>query len=541
MDQNDLAWTAFRASLLAPLLTGEITSQERGNYFRKLAGQTHVMPDDKMGTISVRTLRRWYQLLRTAGIDGLTPKRRGDRGLAQRDKRAKIQRALELKREGPHRSDLVINQILRHEFGSDLASSTLYRHLRIHGATRKRLGLQKEKVRCQWTRDTPDALWMGDFSHGPIVLCDGQPKQTHLSAWIDMHSRYVVEARFYFRENLDILIDSLLRAWAKCGAPQELYTDNGKVYHSNGLTLACAKLAIKKLHRPPREPEPGGLVERFFQTVQTQFISEVLICQTLSFTQLNQAFSAWLASGYHQQLHSSTGQTPDQRYHISGRSIRHVDVSQVEAYFYRHETRTVDPTYSDVSIDTRRYRVDPRLRGMKVKVQFNPFRSDPQQPDEVTLYDLQDVYLGVAQRYERQRGAHGELPTAEQPKPLKDSPYIKCLLAEHQRQVSDACQAGINYHSAMQHDVLSLTQLCQHVSRFLGRSGLSGLDEAEHSAIEAFYRKHPQVRSWHVPRAAQQAAGGGLPQLLWALQMLLSGEGGPGQSSSAQSPPTEER
>jgi len=329
MDRNDLAWTAFRASLLAPLLTGEITSRERGNYFRKLAGQTHIMPDGKSGTISLRTLRRWYQQLRTAGIDGLAPKRRCDRGQAHRDNRAKIQRAIELKREGPNRSDQVINHILRNEFGGGLASSTLYRHLGIHGATRKRLGWQKEKVRCQWTRDTPDALWMGDFSHGPIVLCDGHPRQTHLSAWIDMHSRYVVEARFYFRENLDILIDSLLRAWAKHGAPRELYADNGKVYHSNGLTLACAKLAIKKLHRPPREPEPGGLVERFFQTVQTQFTSEVLICQTLSFTQLNQAFSAWLATGYHQQVHSSTGHTPDKRYHVSGRSIRHVDVTQV--------------------------------------------------------------------------------------------------------------------------------------------------------------------------------------------------------------------
>jgi len=541
MDRNDLAWTAFRASLLAPLLTGEISSEERGSYFRKLSGQAHIMPDGKLGTISLRTLRRWYQQLRTTGIDGLAPKRRSDRGQAQRDNRAKIQRAIELKREGPHRSDHVINHILRSEFGSGLASSTLYRHLGIHGATRKRLGMQKEKVRCQWTRDTPDALWMGDFSHGPIVLCDGQPRQTHLSAWIDMHSRYVVEARFYLRENLDILVDSLLRAWAKRGAPQELYADNGKIYHSRGLTLACAKLAIKKLHRPPREPEPGGLVERLFQTVQTQFISEVLICQTLSFTQLNQAFSAWLATGYHQQVHSSTGQMPDTRYHVSGRSIRHVDVTQVESYFYRHETRTVDPTYSDVSIDKRLYRVDRRLRGMQVQVQFNPFRSDPQQPDEVTLYDLQDVYLGVAQRYERERGAHGRPPAQEQPKPLLESPYIKCLLSEHQRQLGDACKAGINYQSAMQHDVLSLTQLCQHISRCMGRAGLSDLAQAEHQAIEAFYRKHPQVRSWHVPRAAEQAAGGGLPQVLWALVQLLNKESGSGQASPVQSPPKEER
>lgn len=532
MDRNDLAWTAFRASLLAPLLTGEITRAERGSYFRKLSQQTHVMPDGKSGTISMRTLRRLYQHLRTSGIEGLKPKRRSDRGQAQRDNRAKVQRAIELKREGPRRSDEVINRILQSEFGSGLASSTLYRHLSIHGATRKRLGIDREKVRCRWSRDCVNDLWMGDFSHGPIVMVDGAPKQTHLSAWIDMHSRYVVEARFYLKENLDILIDSLLRAWSKHGSPRELYADNGKVYHSNGLTLACAKLAIRKLHRPPREPEPGGLIERFFQTVQSQFISEVELCQRLTFDQLNQAFAAWLSSGYHQQVHSSTGHKPDALYHASGRIIRAVDVTEVETYFYRKEVRRVDTTHSDVSIDTRHYKVDLRLRGLKVQVLLNPFVGDPEHPDEVKLFDLQDNYLGVGQRYQRQRGAH---PLIESPKqePLAQSPYIKCLLDDHQRQLKDACEAGINYQSAMQHDMISLPVLCSQVSRALGRTGVSALHPHELQAIEEFFKKHPQIRSWQVLRAAEQAAGSGLPELLLAIRKLLDGGGDATSASSA--------
>jgi len=264
MDQKDLAWTAFRASLLSPRLTGEVTSGERGAYFQKLANEVHRLPNGTDGKISVRTLRRWYQHLRQQGIAGLKPKRRSDRGKPRSSIRTKIDRAIELKREQPRRSDKVINRILRSEFGSGLASSTLYRHLRINGATRIQLGIVKEKVRCQWTRDIPNALWMGDFSHGPIALYQGKACQTHLSAWIDSHSRYIVEARYYPKENLDILVDSLLRALAHHGSSRELYADNGKVYHSNGLVLACTKLQIAKQHRPPREPEPGGLIERFF-------------------------------------------------------------------------------------------------------------------------------------------------------------------------------------------------------------------------------------------------------------------------------------
>jgi len=89
----------------------------------------------------------------------------------------------------------------------------------------------------------------GRFEHGPPVIQHGQAVKTHLSAWIDCHSRYIVEARYYVRENLDIVIDSLLRAWGHDGASRELYVDNAKIYHAKGLVLACTQLNIKLLHR----------------------------------------------------------------------------------------------------------------------------------------------------------------------------------------------------------------------------------------------------------------------------------------------------
>ena len=82
----------------------------------------------------------------------------------------------------------------------------------------------------------------------------GRAVKTHLSAWIDCHSRYLVEARYYVRESLDILIDSLLRAWTRHGASRELYVDNAKIYYAKGLVLACTQLNINLLHRPPRDP-----------------------------------------------------------------------------------------------------------------------------------------------------------------------------------------------------------------------------------------------------------------------------------------------
>ena len=247
---------------------------------------------------------------------------------------------------------------------------------------------------------------MGDFSHGPIVLLEGKPCQTHLSAWIDSHSRYIVDTRYYLRENLDILVDSLLRAWAKHGSPRELYADNGKVYHANGLTVACAKLNIRKLHRPPREPEPGGLIERFFQTVQSQFSSEVDASKTLTFKELNQAFEAWLQAAYHQQVNRITGQRPHDRYFTEYRLVRTVPITEVESYFYQ-------------------------------------------------------------------------------------------------------------------------SQLGQMFSHHLGRSGIASFTTEELGALQTFHEKYPQVRSWQVLRAFEQAAGSGLAQTLWQLQSLPEDLGSP--------------
>src|SRR5690606_2620750 len=140
------------------------------------------------------------------------------------------------------------------------------------------------------------------------------------------HSRYVVEGRYYFRENLDILIDSLLRAWGTHGAPRELYVDNAKIYHSRALRLACTELNIQLLHRPPKDPPAGGLIERIIQTTQDQFESEIRAGRTLTLEELNRYFQAWLHVQYHQITHSQTGEQPRARFQAGTRYVRHVNM-----------------------------------------------------------------------------------------------------------------------------------------------------------------------------------------------------------------------
>jgi transposase InsO family protein len=517
MGRNDEAWAVFWCSLLSPVLMGEIPEAERERYFQKLSQQERLLPNGQRRRISVRTFRRQWRRLKDGGVPGLYRRRRSDRGQPRKKHADILARAVELKKEQPLRSDKVINQILKREFGRTLPRSTLYQHLRRAGATRRKLGVSTQKVRCRWTREQPGALWVGDFEHGPLVIQQGEAIKTHLSAWIDCHSRYIVEARYYVRENLDILTDSLLRAWGTHGASRELYVDNAKIYHANALKLACTELNIKLLHRPPREPQPGGLIERFFQTCQSQFEAEVRAAPVQTLEELNRVLAAWLAVAYHQNVHSQTGQTPHQRYHQPSRLVRQVDLGAVLAFFHRRLERKVDVDFSDVRVGNWFFAVDPKLRDDRVIVQYDPFSP----LDEVQLYSSEGIYLGLGKRYERERGSHSPTPPPKKAEPITPH-YLDALRAEHEASQQKQRQQGIDFHSARQRNQWSLTSFARVFARLLGRTGgVSALTTQEMDTLASFHARHDRLTESLLREAFARAESPTISEVLFQLQSLL--------------------
>jgi transposase InsO family protein len=465
----------------------------------------------------VRTFRRRWRQLKDKGVPGLYRRRRSDRGKPRKKYADLLARATELKKEQPFRSAQVINRILKREFGRQVPRSTLYQHLKREGATRRKLGVSKQKVRCRWTRDKSGALWVGDFEHGPLVMHRGRAVKTHLSAWIDCHSRYVVEARYYVRENLDILMDSLLRAWGNHGASQELYVDNAKIYHANALKLACTQLNIKLRHRPPRDPAPGGLIERFFQTCQMQLEAEVRASETLTLEELNRVLAAWLQVAYHQEVHSETSQTPHERYHQESRLIRQVDVSTVLTFFHQRVLRTVDEDHSDVQLGNLFFLVDPSLRGDRIFVEFDPFSS----LEEVQLYSPAGTYLGGGKRYKREKGSHQQPPTSQPAGPIKPA-YLDALREEHATMQQQQRSQGIDFHSARQRNVWSVTSFARVFARLLGRrGGVSGLTAQEMETLNAFHSRHENLNEGLLRTAFERAASSTILEILFQLQSLL--------------------
>ncbi len=507
-------WAVFWCNLMSPLLYGEIPPEEAGDFLRQLADTEEFFPDGDWKKPSRATLWRKWKQYRDGGFKALFRKPRCDRGKPRKASSAMIAKAIELKKEQPRRSDETINKFLENEFHRTIPPSTLYRHLREAGATRMKLGVSKKKVRRRWTRDYSNALWIGDFEDGPFVLQNGIAVTTHLSAFIDCHSRYIVEGRYYLRENLDILIDSLLRAWRGHGSSVELYLDNAKIYHAKALKRACCALATRLVYRKAGDPAPGGLIERFFLTVQTQFEAEVRAGEILTLDRLNQAFSAWLSESYHQRIHSETGQSPRDRYEQGRRYDRHVNTQEVFEYFYHRENRTVHRTFSDVQVASHFFSVDPKLRGDRVEVRYDPFH----EIETVLIYSPTGEYLGIGKRHQREKTI--EPPIAQPGKPKHN--YLDLLIEKH-KQSLDKTSRGIDYQAVLACGQRSwpFVEFAKKLAALLGRSGgLSAFSTDELEELQKVYQRLQLLDEAMLLEAFQQANDRTIPEIVFLLQQL---------------------
>jgi len=516
LEKEQEKWAIFWCDLLSPIIYGEIEPEGTNQFLKQKAKEPVQYPDGRTRTPSISTLRRKLNRYKEAGFDNLARKKRVDIGKSRNTCIQVIQKAIELKKEQPRRSPQTINFFLKDKYGTTVPRSTLYRHLKQAGATRMKLGIVRNKVRKRWSRNHTHDLWVGDFEEGPYVLEQGDVVSTHLSGFIDCHSRYGVEARYYLRQNLDILIDSWIRALSIHGTPRELYVDNAKIYHSNGLKAACHRLNIRLLHRPPLDPAPGGLVERFFHTVQDQFEAEVRAGDILSLDQLNRAFSAWLNVSYHESKNAETGQTPEKRYHQGLTAIRQVDMGLVIESFMQTVFRTVNRTFSDVQLNKRFYRVDPKLRGDRIEVRFDPFASW----DDIKLYSLKSEYLGIGVLHNRSTAPATPPPIRTKPK----HSIIDLWVKKHQEDLN-AQVGGIDYRKVLQQRTWPFYEFAKTVAQLMGRkAGLTGLSSAELETLKKVYNQSTDINRKMVKQAFEKAQKPTLPYIILELKQLIRKE-----------------
>jgi hypothetical protein len=259
---------------------------------------------------------------------------------------------------------------------------------------------QKEH-RCQ--------LWQGDVKYGPYMPIgkSGEKKQVYLTAWIDDCTRYIVTAKFYANQKVEIIEGSLREAVTHYGKPDSIYVDNGKIYRSKWLAGACAKLGIKLLHAKPYASESKGKIEAFNRRIDS-FLSEAALSGAKTLEELNHQLSVWIEEYYHKNPHSGlSGVSPETAFRSDHRPLRFLDAEVVRDAFLHRDIREVDKV-GCINFNGKKYEVSMALIGRKVEIY-----SDPTWQDEVQVHHPDfDPFMAKVLEIGPFSGTKKELPSA---------------------------------------------------------------------------------------------------------------------------------
>ena len=381
-----------RYAVIAPLVSRVLGSAERTLVRAEILKSVHQFPGGHSQRISCRCLERWFnyykhghmntdgEVVSEPGILALRPISRNDKGKPRAIEIGLVDRAVELRREEPSRTTSAIIELLNTAARAagqaelSICEATLAYHLRQRRATKK--DLQKAgRVYPRYEHERRNASWQADWSQG-IRLPDPQnPSKTrlcHLHAILDDHSRYVVHAEFYFRQNLPYLEDCFRKSILHGGVCSILYVDNGKVYHSRSLQLITARLSTQLVFATPYAPEGKGKIERWFGTLKKSFYPEAERAGIQTLEELNQFLWAWIKDVYHAREHSSTKETPKARWDAGAGQVRYPEPGQLVDLFLWEETRQVDKS-GCIKLSGNLYSVAEHLVGQEVTVRYDPF------------------------------------------------------------------------------------------------------------------------------------------------------------------------
>jgi transposase InsO family protein len=144
--------------------------------------------------------------------------------------------------------------------------SAVYRALVRHGLVQARKRRRREDCR-RWERPRAMDLWQMDVM-GRVYLADGT--EVKIVTGIDDHSRFVVCAKAVLRATARPVCQALTGALGRHGIPEQILTDNGKVFTSRfgpgrGPVLfdrVCRDNGIKHLLTKPYSPTTTGKAAR---------------------------------------------------------------------------------------------------------------------------------------------------------------------------------------------------------------------------------------------------------------------------------------
>ena len=269
-------------------------------------------------SVSRQTLHAWLARYEAEGLEGLTDRSHRPESCPHQMPAELEARVLEMRRAhgywGPHRLRV---ELARKGVEPLPSQSAIYRCLVRAGVIEPQRRQRRKEHWRRWERARPMELWQIDVVGG-FLLADGTSVKALTG--VDDHSRFCISARLMVKERTQLVCDGLGLALRAFGAPEQILTDNGKVFtgrfaHPPVEVLfdrICRENGIEHLLTQPRSPTTTGKIERFHRTLRTEF-DTARVFDSLKAAQAE--LDAWVEHYNHERPHQSLDDaTPASRF-----------------------------------------------------------------------------------------------------------------------------------------------------------------------------------------------------------------------------------
>ena len=208
-------------------------------------------------------------------------------------------------------------------------------------------------------------LWQMDVVGG-VMLADGW--KASIVSGIDDHSRFIISAHVVLRATARPVCDGLAKAMRAHGVPEQILTDNGKVFTGRfgpgtGEVLfdrICREHGIKHILTAPRSPTTTGKVERWHKTLRREFLNGKVFA---SIEDAQAQVDAWVRTYNFDRRHQGIGDVvPYERFRLAAEDLTPVEVT-VEPVTTRKVGRS-----GNISFAGESYKVGVWLDGETVEV-----------------------------------------------------------------------------------------------------------------------------------------------------------------------------
>ena len=163
--------------------------------------------------------------------------------------------------------------------GHQVTRSSVYRTLVRNGLIEPESRRRRRKDYRRWERGTAMELWQLDVTASAFLTSSAEVK---IVTGVDDHSRFCVIARAVMRATARPVCLAFVEAMRTYGIPEEVLTDNGKVFtgrfHKPGVAVEvlfdkiCRENGITHRLTKIHSPTTTGKIERLHQTLQRELL-----------------------------------------------------------------------------------------------------------------------------------------------------------------------------------------------------------------------------------------------------------------------------